>query len=71
MPRNTGQLFGYERGPGGQSPWLVRLVIRRLHRHSRYVRWEQVEVLERQLRLAVRAADLAPLSDLYQPRPEG
>ncbi|MGV9308458.1 hypothetical protein ACWDLG_34225 [Nonomuraea sp. NPDC003727] len=69
VPRNTGQLLGYERGPGGQSPWLVRVVIRRLHRHSRYVRWEQIESLEPHVRLAVPAADLAPLSSLYQPQP--
>ncbi|MFI6600538.1 hypothetical protein ACIBHX_30205 [Nonomuraea sp. NPDC050536] len=69
VPRNTGRLFGYERGPGGQNPWLVRVIIRRLHRHSRYAGWDQVESIEQEVRLAVPATDLAPLSDLFQSQP--
>ncbi len=73
-PRHTGRLFGYERGPAGQAPALVNAVIRLLHRGSRYVRWEQVDTLDtlaEEVRLAVPAADLAPLADLYSPRPGG
>jgi sporulation protein YlmC with PRC-barrel domain len=74
VPRHTGQLFGYERGPGGQAPLLVRSIIHRLHRDSRYVRWSQIESLtpsEEDIRLSVAGSDLAPLTDLYQPDPDG
>ncbi|MFI6316634.1 hypothetical protein ACIBG8_03905 [Nonomuraea sp. NPDC050556] len=64
-PRYTGQLFGYERGPGGRAPWLVSALVRRLHRNSRFVVWEQIAALgEDGIRLAVSEADLAPLTEL-------
>jgi hypothetical protein len=66
-PRRTGQLFGYERGPGGSAPALIRSLITRLHRGSRYVTWEQVEsVAGGEIRLRVPADDLAPLTLLYE-----
>ncbi|MFD1933232.1 hypothetical protein ACFSKW_17315 [Nonomuraea mangrovi] len=69
-PRSTGQLFGYERGPGGRSPALVRMLIRRLHHDSRFVTWQQVEALASEVRLNVTRADVAPLKELYQPDPQ-
>ncbi|MEO3810630.1 hypothetical protein ABGB17_16645 [Sphaerisporangium sp. B11E5] len=67
VPRHTGQLFGYERGPGGQAPLLVRTIIRRLHRGSRYVPWSAVGSLgEDGLRLTVPSGELPPLTELYQ-----
>jgi sporulation protein YlmC with PRC-barrel domain len=40
-PRTTGSLFGYDRR-SEQGPWLVRAVIRRLHRGARLVSWDDV-----------------------------
>ncbi|GII85112.1 hypothetical protein Ssi03_31020 [Sphaerisporangium siamense] len=71
-PRHTGQLFGYERGPGGQAPLLVRMIVRRLHRGSRYVTWDQVASLgtpPAPIRLSVPAAETAPLTELYERDP--
>ncbi|WP_061296462.1 hypothetical protein [Herbidospora cretacea] len=66
VPRHTGQLFGYERGPGGSSPALVRAVIRRLHRGSVFVAWDQIATLGDPVELAVPAARLLPLHELLQ-----
>jgi sporulation protein YlmC with PRC-barrel domain len=63
VPRHTGRLFGYERRDKG--PALVRSVIRLLHRGSRYATWAQVDTLAAEIRLAVPAADLSPLDDMY------
>lgn len=65
VPRWTGKLLGYERGPGGRAPWLVSAVIRRHLKDSRLVAWEQVATPD--LRLNVPADRLAPLTDLYEP----
>jgi sporulation protein YlmC with PRC-barrel domain len=40
-PRNTGALFGYERR-SEQGPWLVRAVVRRLHRGAVLIPWSDV-----------------------------
>jgi sporulation protein YlmC with PRC-barrel domain len=72
VPRHTGQLFGYERGPGGQAPLLVRSIIRRLHHGSCYVPWSQIELPMSSsdgIRLSVPRTELAPLTDLYQRDP--
>jgi len=37
-----GTLFGYDRNPD-QGPWLIRVVVRALHRHTGYVAWEDVD----------------------------
>ncbi|MFF5205792.1 hypothetical protein [Streptosporangium sp. NPDC000396] len=67
VPRHTGQLFGYERGPGGRAPWLVRSVIRWLHSGSRFVTWDQVASLGGdEIRLSVPAAELLALRELYE-----
>lgn len=40
--RRPGTLFGYARNPG-QGPWMVRSVVRLLHRHTGYLAWEDVD----------------------------
>ncbi|TKK89357.1 hypothetical protein FDA94_10555 [Herbidospora galbida] len=67
-PRHTGQLLGYERGPGGNSPALVRVVIRRLHRGSRFVSWEQIGDPGDPITLTEPRAALLPLTELFEPR---
>lgn len=37
-----GTLFGYDRHPE-QGPWLLRKLVRLLHRHTGYVRWDEVD----------------------------
>ncbi|MFF5113127.1 PRC-barrel domain-containing protein [Streptosporangium sp. NPDC000509] len=70
VPRHTGRLFGYERGPGGRAPWLVREVIRRLHRNSRFAAWSQIASLGGEaVRLSVPVGELSPLRELYEPDP--
>jgi hypothetical protein len=39
--RHTGSLLGYDRQPK-QGPWLVRTVVRWLHRNSGYLPWSAV-----------------------------
>lgn len=41
-PRRAGSLFGYERR-GDQGPWLIRLVVRWLHRGAFLVDWSDVD----------------------------
>ena len=36
-----GTLFGYDRYPN-QGPWLIRTIVRRAHRHTGYVSWDDV-----------------------------
>jgi hypothetical protein len=39
--RHTGSLLGYDRR-GQQGPWLVRVIVRRLHRHMMVIPWAEV-----------------------------
>jgi hypothetical protein len=39
--RHTGSLLGYDRREQ-QGPWLVRLLVRQLHRHMRVIPWSAV-----------------------------
>jgi sporulation protein YlmC with PRC-barrel domain len=66
IPRRTGQLFGYERGPGGKSPALVRMLIRRLHRGSRFAPWEQIDELSDPVRLSAPVGAMTPLTELFE-----
>ncbi|MFC6083529.1 hypothetical protein [Sphaerisporangium aureirubrum] len=70
VPRHTGQLFGYERGPGGNSPALVRTVIRRLHHDSRYASWDLIRDPGPPIRLDRARDALMPLRELFE-RPAG
>lgn len=57
-----GTLFGYDRYPT-QGPWMVRTLVRRLHRHSGYVAWTDVERVDWDNRVVhLRVDELAPLS---------
>lgn len=41
--RHTGALLGYDRRDQ-QGPWLIRVLIRRLHRHLRIIAWEDLNL---------------------------
>ncbi|MEV6876219.1 hypothetical protein [Amycolatopsis sp. NPDC051128] len=59
--RTRVRLFGYQRhDQRGPAP-LVAL-IRRLHRHSRYVAWEDLDLSGPEVRVRRPFAELAPLS---------
>jgi hypothetical protein len=47
--RRTGSLFGYDRRDQ-QGPWLVRVLIRRLHRGAFRLPWDQVADWDREHR---------------------
>ena len=40
-----GTLFGYDRNRD-QGPWLIRTVVRALHRHTGYVAWDDVDRID-------------------------
>jgi hypothetical protein len=60
--RRPGSYFGYDRHPS-MGPWVLRTLIRALHRHTGYLGWADVESIDwdaRTLRLQV--DELAPLA---------
>lgn len=44
-PRRTGSLLGYDRRRE-QGPWLVRVIVARLHRRAGYVAWSDVREVD-------------------------
>lgn len=44
-PRRPGTLFGYDRDPH-RGPWLVGVVVRRLHRRTGYLEWGDVASID-------------------------
>jgi sporulation protein YlmC with PRC-barrel domain len=67
VPRHTGQLFGYERVVADHGPWLVRSIIRWLHRDSVFASWDQVADLGgNRVRLKVTRDELTPLRRLAE-----
>ena len=40
-PHHTGSLLGYDR-ERQQGPWLVRIIVRALHRHMQVIPWSAV-----------------------------
>ncbi|HET6698121.1 MAG TPA: hypothetical protein VFG88_03445 [Nocardioidaceae bacterium] len=40
-----GTLFGYDRDPR-MGPWLIRAILRRVHRHTGYLEWADVETVD-------------------------
>jgi hypothetical protein len=40
--RRPGSLLGYDRYPS-MGPWMIRVLVRALHRHTGYVQWADVE----------------------------
>jgi PRC-barrel domain protein len=61
-PRATGAYLGYHRRQQ-RGPWLVRVLIERLHRHARLVPWTAVTHHDGQIVLGVDAATLARPDD--------
>jgi hypothetical protein len=39
--RRPGTLFGYDRNPS-MGPWVLRVIVRALHRHTGYVDWSDI-----------------------------
>jgi sporulation protein YlmC with PRC-barrel domain len=60
-PRHTGALLGYHR-PAQDGPWLIRVVVERLHRGARLVPWTAVVAHDPQIVLDVTADTLRPPS---------
>jgi hypothetical protein len=60
--RRPGTLFGYDRHPS-MGPWVLRLLVRFLHRRTGYLTWDDVAVVEwdRQT-LRLRVDTLRPLA---------
>jgi sporulation protein YlmC with PRC-barrel domain len=42
---HAGSMLGYDRR-AEQGPWLVRVLVRALHRHAGYVPWSDVEAID-------------------------
>ena len=60
--RRPGTLFGYDRHPS-MGPWMIRILIRFLHRHTGYVAWDDVERIDWDGRIVhLRVNDLRPLA---------
>ncbi len=63
-PRRTGSYLGYDRGTV-HGPWLVERTVRWLHRHARYVPWEDVETCgDHRVRVRVRRSELSEVPPL-------
>jgi hypothetical protein len=58
--RHTGALLGYHR-PAQRGPWLIRVLVERLHRGARLVPWTAVVAHEPQIVLDVTYDTLSPL----------
>ena len=57
-----GTLFGYDRH-ASQGPWVIRQIIRYLHRDTGYVSWSDVERVDWEAQVVrLRVDDLAPLA---------
>lgn len=62
-----GTLFGYDRHPT-QGPWVIKKIVRFLHRHTGYVGWDGVEDIDWDAGVVrLRVNDLQHLSTVYQP----
>jgi sporulation protein YlmC with PRC-barrel domain len=60
--RHAGSMLGYDRR-AEQAPWLVRVVVRQLHRNAHYLPWTAVQSVSwDEHRVIVDAAALEPLS---------
>jgi hypothetical protein len=60
--RRPGTYFGYDRHPS-MGPWILRIIIRALHRHTGYVTWDDVDHVDWKDRVVrLRVNELRPLS---------
>jgi hypothetical protein len=53
---HAGSMLGYDRR-AEQGPWLVRALVRALHRHAGYVAWSDLEAIDlerREIRTSLR-----------------
>lgn len=56
-----GTLFGYDRDPR-QGPWVIRALVRRVHRGTGYLEWDDVESIDWENRtVRLRVDDLRDL----------
>lgn len=57
-----GTLFGYDRHPD-QGPWMIRTIVRFLHRHTGYLVWEDVDHVDWDARVVhLRTTELRELT---------
>lgn len=62
-----GTLFGYDRNTD-QGPWLIRVILRALHRHTGYVAWKDVDGIDWDERVVhLRVDELADLTSAGAP----
>ncbi|HET8719228.1 MAG TPA: hypothetical protein VFM50_15925 [Nocardioidaceae bacterium] len=60
-----GTLFGYDRDPR-MGPWLIRAILRRVHRHTGYLEWSDVETVDWDAGvLRVRVTELRDIPEEY------
>lgn len=60
--QRPGTLFGYDRNPT-QGPWMIRRIVRSLHRHTGYLTWDDVDRVDWDERwVHVRRTDLRELT---------
>jgi hypothetical protein len=60
--RRPGTLFGYDRNPS-MGPWVLRVIVRALHRRTGYVDWSDVRRVDWDTRtLRLRVDGLRPLA---------
>jgi hypothetical protein len=65
--RRPGTLLGYDRRPQ-QGPWMVRVIMRFVHRHTGYAEWSDIERLDWQSRTVhLRTAELRRLQPARAP----
>src|SRR5437763_6664253 len=53
--RRTGSMLGYHR-PSQRGPWLIRVIVRGLHRKSLVVRWSDIASHDGRITLSADAA---------------
>jgi hypothetical protein len=59
--RHVGSMLGYDRR-AEQGPWLLRRIVRRIHRNAGYLPWDAVETVDWDVGVVrVRRSDLDPL----------
>jgi sporulation protein YlmC with PRC-barrel domain len=60
--RHAGSMLGYDRRDD-QGPWLVRRLVRRVHRNARYLPWSAVREVDWETKgISVDASSLQPLA---------
>jgi sporulation protein YlmC with PRC-barrel domain len=60
--RHTAALLGYDRRTQ-QGPWLIRIIVRRLHRHAVLIPWDTIAQLDERITLHHTQQQLPNLDD--------